>query len=257
VEYRYTNWVVRLREDSKPRTLVLELTTACNYSCIHCFRFASRDFKVTFMDEELYHRIVKEAKDIGVGRIVYTGWGEPTVHPRFMEFLEVAKKLGFEVVVNTNGSRLEELAVSFVKLGVDEVYISIDAFDIKLYSSIRRFGDLSTVTRGLLTLRKVKTEISSLKPTVKAILTVTKVNVGEISRILDYAVTPSPHPQEALRLPRAVCRISARKRTPHPSYRIPHSWGITFQGRGASAPVGPSDLLPTPGFSIIIVLTEP
>ncbi len=107
---------------------MLELTTACNYSSIHCFRFAARDFKVTFMDEELYHTIVKKARDIGVRRIVYTGWGEPTVHPRFMEFLEVARKLGFEVVVNTNGSRLEELAVSFVKLGVDEVYVSIDAF---------------------------------------------------------------------------------------------------------------------------------
>jgi len=131
---------------------------------------------------------VKEAKDIGVRRIVCTGWGEPTVHPRFMEFLEVARKLGFEVVVNTNGSRLEELAVSFVKPGVDEVYVSIDAFDIKLYSSIRRFGDISTVTRGLLTLRKVKTGISSLKPTVKAIPTVTKVNIGEVSRVLNYAI---------------------------------------------------------------------
>jgi MoaD family protein len=30
-------------------------------------------------------------------------------------------------------------------------------------------------------------------------------------------------------------------------FRIPHSRGITFQGRGASAPVGSSDLLPTPG----------
>ncbi len=54
-------------------------------------------------------------------------------------------------------------------------------FDIKLYSSIRRFDDLSTVTRGLQTLRKVKTGISSLKPTVKTILTVTKVNIGEVS----------------------------------------------------------------------------
>ncbi|MFZ8795552.1 MAG: radical SAM protein [Acidilobaceae archaeon] len=193
---------------------------------------------------------MKEAKDIGVRRIVCTGRGEPTVHPRFMEFLEVARKLDFDVVVNTNGSRLEELAVSFVKPGVDEVYVSIDAFNIKLYSSIRRFGDLSTVTRGLLTLRKVKTEKSSLKPTVKAILTVTKVNVGEISRILDYAVTPSPHPQRPDSkpgLPRAVCRISARTRTPHPSNRIPHAWGITVQGRGASAPAGSPELPPHAG----------
>ncbi len=76
VEYRYTNWIIRLREDSRPRTLVLELTTQCNYSCIHCFRFAARDFKVTFMDQQLYHRILNEAKSIGVRRIVYTGWGE-------------------------------------------------------------------------------------------------------------------------------------------------------------------------------------
>ncbi len=74
---KYTNWVVKLREDSRPRTLVLELTKACNYSCIHCFRFAARDFKVTFMDEELYHKIVKEAIDIGVRRIAYTGWASP------------------------------------------------------------------------------------------------------------------------------------------------------------------------------------
>ncbi len=103
MEYKYTNWIVRLREDSRPRTLVLELTTACNYSCIHCFRFAARDFKVTFMDEEFYHKIMKEARDIGVRRIVYIGWGEPTVHPRFMEFLEVAKKLGLRLSLILTG----------------------------------------------------------------------------------------------------------------------------------------------------------
>jgi hypothetical protein len=36
-----------------------------------------------------------------------------------------------------------------------------------------------------------------------------------VPRMLDAIVTPSPHPWEALRLPRAVCRFSARKRTPH------------------------------------------
>lgn len=188
MEYKYANWVVRLREDSRPRILVLELTTACNYSCIHCFRFAARDFKVIFMDEQLHRNILDEAKSIGVRRIVYTGWGEPTVHPRFTEFLGLSKKLGFEVAVNTNGSRLDELAESFVELGVDEVYVSIDAFDIKLYGSIRRFGDLSKVTRGLLTLRNVKLRELSVKPVVKAMLTVTKANVGEISKVVDYAV---------------------------------------------------------------------
>jgi len=193
---------------------------------------------------------VKEAKDIGVRRIVCTGRGEPTVHPRFMEFLEVARKLDFDVVVNTNGSRLEELAVSFVKPGVDEVYVSIDAFNIKLYSSIRRFGDLSTVTRGLLTLRKVKTEKSSLKPTVKAILTVTKVNVGEISRILDYAVTPSPHPQRPGSkpgLPERFVGSPLGGALLIPPIGFPILGASPFQGRGASAPAGSPELPPHAG----------
>jgi len=61
VEFRFTNWVVVLRGDSKPRTLVVELTTGCNYSCIHCFRFAARNFKVVYMDEDLYNRVLMEA----------------------------------------------------------------------------------------------------------------------------------------------------------------------------------------------------
>jgi len=42
-----------------------------------------------------------------------------------------------------------------------------------------------------------------------------------VPRMLDAVVTPSPHPWEALRLPRAVCRVSARTHTPHLSIGSP------------------------------------
>ena len=45
-------------------------------------------------------------------------------------------------------------------------------------------------------------------------------------------VTPSPHPQEALRLPRAVCRFSARMRTPHPSIGFPILGASPFRAGG-------------------------
>lgn len=188
VKFKYPNWIIALREDSRPRVLVVELTTACNYSCLHCFRFAAKDFKVTFMDDSLYERLLEESLKSGVRRLVYTGWGEPTIHPRFLEYIGKAKTLGFEVVINTNGYKLEEIAYDMVKLGVDEVYVSIDAWDLKLYSSIRRLGDLSKVTRGLMALKKARLENSSFKPSVKAIMTVTKANVKEVNRILEYAI---------------------------------------------------------------------
>jgi hypothetical protein len=43
-----------------------------------------------------------------------------------------------------------------------------------------------------------------------------------------FNMPSSPHPREALRLPRAVCRISARTRAHHP-FQHPHPRGITFQ----------------------------
>ncbi len=62
---------------------------------------------------------------------------------------------------------------------------------------------------------------------------------GEVKlRVLTYperVVTPSPHPWEALRLPRAVCRFSARKRTPHLLIGFPMLGASHFSWRGPPA----------------------
>jgi hypothetical protein len=56
-----------------------------------------------------------------------------------------------------------------------------------------------------------------------------------VPRMLDAIVTPSPHPWEALRLPRAVCRFSARTRTPHLSIGSP-CLGHHFLSAGGGPP---------------------
>ncbi|MDM7275511.1 MAG: radical SAM protein [Thermoprotei archaeon] len=184
----FNDWVVSLREDSRPRVLVIEVSTACNYSCIHCFRYGAKGFTMNCnMNPSLYERILGEAEGLGVRRLIFTGWGEPTVNPNILDFLSEAKARGFEVVLNTNGSNLEKMSKAIVDIGVDELYVSIDAFDVKLYSMIRRRGSLSAVTRGLMALSKAKSEKGSLKPVVKAIFTINKLNVNEISSIFEYA----------------------------------------------------------------------
>jgi len=59
-----------------------------------------------------------------------------------------------------------------------------------------------------------------------------------VPRMLDAIVTPSPHPWEALRLPRAVCRFSARKRAPHLSIGSPCLGHHFLQLAGACLPRG-------------------
>ena len=140
------------------------------------------------MEFEEYKKIVDNAVESGVKRVVFTGWGEPTVNRSILDMLSYAKSRGLTTVLNTNGVRLREIATDLVKMGLDELYVSIDAVDIDLYEKIRRLGDLSVVSKGLEILFEVKKKLDSRKPIVKTIFTITKLNLSNIQKLLDYAV---------------------------------------------------------------------
>jgi len=81
--------------------------------------------------------------------------------------------------------------------------------------------------------------------------------VEKWDRMLE-GVTPSPHPRRpslVLGLPERFVGFPARTRTPHPSYRIPHSWGITVSGPGG---LGSSGFLgaPSPHWLLSTLLVD-
>jgi len=184
-KFKYGDWELSLSPDSHPRTLMVEISTNCNYNCLHCFRNAVPDFKKCNMSYDTLELILRKGMEAGVSKLVLSGWGEPSSNPKMIEMLRTAKELGFTVALNTNGSALEDMAEELVGLGVDEVFVSIDAYDIKLYRDIRKPGDLSKVMRGLKKLLELKIEKGSVKPQVNAIFTITKLNVGEVSRSIE------------------------------------------------------------------------
>jgi MoaA/NifB/PqqE/SkfB family radical SAM enzyme len=140
------------------------------------------------MSLEDYKKIVDNAVNSGVKRLVLTGWGEPTVNPNILDMIYYAKSRNLVVVLNTNGVNLAEIAEDLVKMSVDELYVSIDAVDVELYEKIRRFGSLSAVSRGLELLFEFKKRVDSRKPIVKTIFTITKLNLDNLLKLLDYAV---------------------------------------------------------------------
>jgi len=89
--FRIGNWVITLSEESRPKEIMLEITTRCNFSCIHCFRNMMSE-KFTDMSIKLFKKIIDEASNIGVKWIVFSGWGEPLVHPNIIEFPKYVKE---------------------------------------------------------------------------------------------------------------------------------------------------------------------
>ncbi|MEM2021156.1 MAG: radical SAM protein [Zestosphaera sp.] len=167
------DWTVVLRRDSHPQELMVEVTTACNYACPHCFRFSIKGFRTCYMDLRLYHDMLDSALEAGVKRVVFSGWGEPTVHPNILEMIGEAKGRGMVIVLNTNGSRLDELSEGLVKLGVDEVFVSISPPELS--------RDTLQGVKQLRTRRLLK---RAEKPVVKAIYTVTKSSVKRVGEVI-------------------------------------------------------------------------
>lgn len=166
------DWTIYLNPSSHPRELMVEITTDCNAKCLHCFRFSIPGFKPSYMDAELFKHLLDLADEAGVERIVFSGWGEPTVHPSLLDFIGEVKGRGKGLVLNTNGLRLCGVAEALVELNVDEVVVSLSSFKD---------------TSGILELRGRRLTKRSSKPVVKALFTITRLNFNEIRSSVSLA----------------------------------------------------------------------
>lgn len=101
---------------SAPRRLVLELTNACNLNCIMCGRNAA-NFAKTFFKLEWLEKFVPIMNQIE--EVSMFGWGEPTVHPRFVEILSWLDKYPVQKYFCTNGMKLGTLTDAIFQYKVD------------------------------------------------------------------------------------------------------------------------------------------
>ena len=105
--------------NTNPTRVELELTERCNLACRFCYNSQKP------IDSSISNLIIQRLADEGVPEIVLTG-GEPLVHPNFVSILERCEKLFSKVMVQTNGTLIDDsVANAFVASGVYEVNISI------------------------------------------------------------------------------------------------------------------------------------
>lgn len=108
--------------DSGLHILEIELTNRCVLNCEHCYvdKSAAADF-----DAATALRIVKEADELQVNRLVFTG-GDPMLYPQMTELALLAKRLGIpEVALLTSGVLITESGVAELRC-FDIVQLSLD-----------------------------------------------------------------------------------------------------------------------------------
>ena len=166
--------------------LLLEITQACNLRCPTCYADAHGH---DFMDEtEARWRL--DAFFAAQSRldVLMISGGEPTIHPRFAQMLELALSYPIgRVIVNTNGLRMyqsdalmETLAKHHARI---ELYFSFGSFQKEVHERLYA-RDLRVEKHGALKRAQQAGLFTTLVPTVER-----GVNDSEIGELYRFALS--------------------------------------------------------------------
>ena len=126
-----------------PGVVQIGLTEACNYHCVMCpfhnpmVDKDHRESELPRISYEVYARLLADLKPMGTRAVDICGNGEPLTHPEAMEMIGLAREMGFDVTLATNGFLLtEERAHRLVDLGIRRIHVSMNAGTSETYAKI-------------------------------------------------------------------------------------------------------------------------
>lgn len=157
-----------------PVEVNIELTARCNARCVHCFANAGEEMPNELSTEELL-RLVHDLEKMKVFRILFSG-GEPFMKKGFLQLLEYASNMNFELSIATNGTLIDKKIAKRLKeikyKGSIEVSIE-GGKEITHDFFVGMPGAFKKVIRALKNLKESKIQVI-------AYTTVTKFNLQEI-----------------------------------------------------------------------------
>lgn len=108
--------------------LYVEITTACNLDSHTCVHHAWRDITGT-MPVETFRALIEQVCALPAPpTIQLCGYGEPMMHPRFLELVQIARAAGVRLQLLTNGLKLTPIISSvLVDLGLERIIVALDA----------------------------------------------------------------------------------------------------------------------------------
>lgn len=113
------------------------------------------------MNEDTYKIIADQCGEYSAW-IRLSGGGEPMLHPKAVELMEYAKKVGAKVGLITNGSRFtEESSRRLLAAQIDMIEFSVDAADPQTYEKVRRGLDWKRLLKNVKKIVELRNKLKS------------------------------------------------------------------------------------------------
>ncbi len=160
------------------------LTEGCNLACRHCWlapKFDADGSRYPVLPVELFETAVREGKPLGLSGVKLTG-GEPLLHPRFLDILEIIRREEMRLTIETNGVLCTPaIAAEIAKSPNRFVSVSLDGADAATHEAVRGVkGSFDAACAAVRTLSE-----AGLKPQV--IMTIMRSNMHQAGAMVRLA----------------------------------------------------------------------
>lgn len=216
------------RRLSFPFVVQVEATNDCMLNCIMCARFQLRE-KTGYMTLELFRKIVDEcSRHYSFGELLFSGMGEPLLHPQIFEMIRLAKNAGIpKVRLTTNAvllTRPNTLKI-LEDSGLDQISLSLDALTERTYETVKMSSHFRTVQCNIFHFLDQRRKLGRWKPFVNLHILKMKETASELNGFIkkwspllgqgDHILLKDVHTfagqVKDRRLPEQICR---RRRFP-------------------------------------------
>ena len=115
------------------KTLVvteLDLTNRCNNNCPHC---VGKNENNAELSGTKIKEIINGLSELESEGVIISGGGEPLLHPQFSKTLDLIKREGMKIGVNSNGLALNKEKAKTILKNCEYFRVSLDAGSAKMY----------------------------------------------------------------------------------------------------------------------------
>ena len=160
--------------------------TACNSKCLFCLD-ADTPRNVYLDEKEVEGELLRGREELGAEKVILSG-GEATLHPKFFQFVQYARSIGYDRVQTvTNGYRFAErdFYLNSMRAGLGEITFSLHGHTAELHNRLTQTPNgFENLIKGM-----VRAIRDPNGPIVNVDVVINKQNVGVIDKIVELAAS--------------------------------------------------------------------
>lgn len=176
------------RPGKRRMELLMDVVGSCNLRCPSCPVGNMGPINQSgTADVSLFSKIIAKADDdFDITRVSLYNWGEPLLHPRLAELVQIVKKRNLYCALssNLNVLRNEE---QILAANPDELRISLSGFSQDTYGHTHARGDIERVKQNMLRLARAKKSLPNNKTRIDVYFHKYRTNLHDLEPMKAFA----------------------------------------------------------------------